>query len=121
MTTYQKYIPLVYSRKVNCKTVYIYLMQHEFIPVDVNHTNFNVYGSNQEGIEAIKAMVNRNSDYYERIDKSIRVDNNISKPSLKTDWNHYAIQRLISNDLLEYDNVIIVYSTMHNDIITIRS
>lgn len=120
MTAYQKYIPLAYSRRVNDKKAYIYLMQYEFIPAEINHTNLNVYSADKEGVEAIKEMVRGNSNYYERVSGSIRITEYSHKPSSKVDWNDYAIQRLISNDLLEYDNVVIVYSTLYDDIITIR-
>lgn len=119
MTAYQKYIPLAYSRRVNGKKAYIYLMQYEFIPSEIDHTNLNVYNADKDGIEAIKEMVRENSNYYERLTKLV-IDDDVVKPSSKVDWNEYAVQRLLSNDLLEYDNVIIVYSTMYNDIITIR-
>ena len=119
MTAYQKYIPLAYSRRVNDKKAYIYLMQYEFIPAEINHTNLNVYSADKEGVEAIKEMVRGNSNYYERLNKIV-IDDDTVKPSPKADWNEYAVQRLLNNDLLEYDNVIIVYSTMYNDIITIR-
>lgn len=119
MLIQQKYIPLVYSKRVNCKKAYIYLMQYEFIPAEVNHTNLNVYSADKDGVEAIKEMVRENSNYYERLNKIV-IDDDTIKPSPKADWNEYAIQRLLNNDLLEYDNVIIAYSTMYNDIITIR-
>lgn len=119
MLTQQKYIPLAYSRRVNCKKAYIYLMQYEFIPAEIDHTNLNVYSADKEGVEAIKEMVRENSNYYERLTKMV-IDDDVIKPSSKVDWNEYAVQRLLNNDLLEYDNVIIVYSTMYNDIITIR-
>ena len=119
MVAYQKYIPLAYSRRVNGKKAYIYLMQYEFIPAEINHTNLNVYSADKEGVEAIKEMVRENSNYYERLTKLV-IDDDVVKPSSKVDWNEYAVQRLLSNDLLEYDNVIIVYSTVYNDIITLR-
>jgi len=116
----QKYIPLVYSRRVNMKKVHIYLMQCEFVPAEIDHTNLNAYSADSAGVEAIKEMVRDNSSYLERVSGSIRITEYSHKPSSKVDWNDYAIQRLISNDLLEYDNVVIVYSTLYNDIITIR-
>lgn len=116
----QKYIPLVYSRRVNMKKVHIYLMQCEFVPEEIDHTNLNAYSADHAGVEAIKEMVRGNSSYLERVSGSIRITEYSHKPSPKADWNDYAIQRLISNDLLEYDNVVIVYSTLYNDIITIR-
>lgn len=119
MLTQQKYIPLAYSKRVNCKKAYIYLMQYEFIPAEINHTNLNVYSADKDGVGAIKEMVRENSNYYERLTKLV-IDDDVVKPSSKVDWNEYAVQRLLSNDLLEYDSVIIVYSTVYNDIITIR-
>ena len=95
-------------------------MQCEFVPEEIDHTNLNVYSADHAGVEAIKEMVRANSNYLERVNGSIRITEYSHKPSPKADWNDYAIQRLISNDLLEYDNVVIVYSTLYDDIITIR-
>lgn len=110
-----KYIPLVYSVKINPKKVGIYLMQYEFIPNNFDFRSTNTY----DDVENIKTMIKNNESYFERLSKGIRI-HNVTAPSANEDWNEYAIQKLISNDLLGNDNVIVAYSTIYKDVITIR-
>ena len=115
-----QYIPLVYSRKVSAKRAQIYLMQYEFIPAELYHLDINSYSTDEAGETALKAMVEANNSYYEKYDKGIIVDKYPVKPTPKADWNYYALQRLIHNELLDHNYIVIVYSTQFKDLITIR-
>ena len=115
-----KYIPLVYSKKVSKKRVHIFIMQHEFIPYESRRSNLSTYTCDEEGLDELKKMIINNNSYLERYEKSIVLQSDIQKPLPTEDWNDYALQRLVSNDLLDYDNVVIVYDTSFKDIITVR-
>lgn len=115
-----KYIPLAYSKKISKKKAHLFIMQHEFIPCELKHSNLNMYSCDEEGLDKIKMLVMNNDKYLERYNKPIVLQSNIQKPLPNEDWNNYALQRLVDNDLLDYDNVVIVYDTAFKDIITIR-
>jgi hypothetical protein len=95
-------------------------MQHEFIPCELKHSNLSVNSCDEEGLDKIKMLVMNNDKYLERYNKPIVLQSNIQKPLLNEDWNDYALQRLVDNDILDYDNVVIVYDTAFKDIITLR-
>jgi hypothetical protein len=115
-----KYIPLAYSKKISKKRVHIFIMQHEFIPCQITRSNISTYTYSEEGLNEIKKMIVDNDSYLERYKESIVLQSYIQKPLPTEDWNTYALQRLVNNNLLDYDNVIIVYDTSFRDIITVR-
>lgn len=115
-----KYIPLAYSKKISKKKAHLFIMQHEFIPCELKRSNINTYSCDEEGLDKIKMLVINNDKYLERYNKSIVLQSDMQKPLPNEDWNNYALQRLVDNDLLDYDNIVIVYDTAFKDIITIR-
>ena len=115
-----KYIPLAYSKKISKKKAHIFIMQYEFIPCELKYSNLSTYTHDEEGLNKIKRKIVDDDAYLERYEKPIILQSNLQKPLPNEDWNNYALQRLVGNDLLDYDNVVIVYDTAFKDIITIR-
>jgi hypothetical protein len=113
------YVILAYSKKRN-KRADVYIMQHEFVPVTASLGGDNSFPSNESGMFAIKKTVSDNYSYLERLEHRHRIIDRYPKPSINEDWNEYALQRLIANDLLKHESVAVVYDTEYKDIITMR-
>ena len=88
--------------------------------IKLKYSNLNTYSCDEEGLNKIKRMVINNDKYLERYDKPIVLQSNLQKPLPNEDWNNYALQRLVDNDILDYNNIVIVYDTVFKDIITVR-
>lgn len=114
------YVILAYSKRVSKRVTPIYLMQYQFIPSESRLCKDNLFENNESGLAAIREVVRENYSYLERVDHRFQIKDNFAKPSLSEDWNEYALQRLVQNDLPKYESCIVAYNTDHKDITTLR-